>query len=724
MQPVVVDPEMVGQLVDDGDEHLLLELVEIDDHLAQLQPVEGDPIRELEAAVVVAFGAGHALVETEESLRMAVVDQDHDVVEQGRQLVGEGVERIADELLEAVDIDRIHRRTLRRRARLSPTRHGLYRPTMDQGAEPAPTVYDLVVIGGTAGGLSVAIDGQRAGLTLVRLLAEDAEVAFPELVSERQLDVGYGEHVSSIDSDGDQLLVTSTKQTYRTRACVVANRSSDPDAEANVPVAMATPEGSARVHLNEPPDGVTDADVLVVGYTDHAVELTSLLVHAGNRVVLAAGGMEPERLSPAGDTMLRRMEKDRLATILYRALPDQIGEIEGYPMAFFDDRRTPDLQFDHVVFSAGRVTATPESVGLTDAARDFGTTWFFGQASEREAATVPIAPGWALWRSLAETVFPDLPTEEPKTPAQRRRGHAAAIEELRTEHYNATITTFEPSHSDLWVLRVKPDSGTVSHRPGQYASLGLGYWEDRIDDAVDPDLEGRWEKLVRRSYSISSRMLDDHGYLVDDTQADDLEFYIVLVPPTPDNVPGLTPRLALKRPGDRIYLGPKVAGRYTTTAVTDPADTLLFFSTGTGEAPHNAMVVEMLSKGHHGPIVSAISVRQWADLGYREKHDALAERFPNYHYLPLPTREPDVPKRYIQDILRDGTLTGELGLDLDPEHSHVFLCGNPAMIGLPENGEGEPTWPEPTGVVELLVERGFTIDRRTQRGNIHFEEYW
>ena len=46
------------------------------------------------------------------------------------------------------------------------------------------------------------------------------------------------------------------------------------------------------------------------------------------------------------------------------------------------------------------------------------------------------------------------------------------------------------------------------------------------------------------------------------------------------------------------------------------------------------------------------------------------------------------------------------------------------MIGLPEGEDGETTFPEPTGVIELLVERGFTIDRRGEPGNIHFEEYW
>ena len=120
-----------------------------------------------------------------------------------------------------------------------------------------------------------------------------------------------------------------------------------------------------------------------------------------------------------------------------------------------------------------------------------------------------------------------------------------------------------------------------------------------------------------------------------DPLADD----IVLVPPTPENIPGLTPRLALKRPGDRIYLGPKVAGRYTLGPVTDPKGTVVFFATGTGEAPHNAMVVELLRKGHMGPIVSAVTVRQMADLGYMDKNRELEARYPNFHYLPLPTRE-------------------------------------------------------------------------------------
>jgi len=90
----------------------------------------------------------------------------------------------------------------------------------------------------------------------------------------------------------------------------------------------------------------------------------------------------------------------------------------------------------------------------------------------------------------------------------------------------------------------------------------------------------------------------------------------------------------------------------------------------------------------------------------------------------MPTREEGVPKRYLQDLLRDNDFSEKLGVTLSPETSHVFLCGNPAMIGSPEEVDGKQVFPETVGVVELLVKEGFTLDRRNAPGNIHFEEYW
>jgi ferredoxin--NADP+ reductase len=579
--------------------------------------------------------------------------------------------------------------------------------------------YDLVVVGGNTGGLSVAIAAQSGGLGRVRILEPSSAVAYTELIGEHQLDVGFGEGVETIELVGDELEITTNKGAYLARACVVAHRT-------NVGNSVWTPPFDAslseRVTVDRFTGQLVDQDILIVGFTDHAVELTSKAAMSGARVVLAAGGMTPKRLSPIGQTVLRRLERERQATILFRSVPVRITEADGLPLAKFGDRRTPDLEFDKVIFASGRTPVTPDVVGLTEAAAASGRVWMLGlPTSDEEDA--PVLTAATVMPELAK-VFPALKvdTEEDGD----GRGFEAVIEELRKEHYNATITYFEPTHSDLWVLGVRPDHGDVHHLPGQYASLGLGYWEKRIDDAEDAQLDDRWDKLVRRSYSISHRIFDEHGYLAQERDTTELEFYIVLVPPTDDNIPGLTPRLALKRPGDRIYLGPKVAGRYTLGPVTDPKGTVVFFATGTGEAPHNAMAVELLRKGHMGPIVSAVTVRNLADLGYMEKNRELESRYHNFHYLPLPTREPGIPKRYIQDLISDDAFDKEFGVTLDPETTHVFMCGNPAMIGLPTEDEetGKLTYPKPTGVVEILTERGFTLDHRKTKGNLHYEEYW
>ena len=577
--------------------------------------------------------------------------------------------------------------------------------------------YDLVIVGGNAGGLSVAISSLRSGIERVRIIEPGHEVAFPELVPENNLDIGFGEQVESIDRDGDDIVVVTDHHTYRARGCLVAQRVSDP--AWTPPIQM---DGVSSVSVDELPEQLNDKDILVIGYSDNAVELVARAAHHGASVVMAAGGIDPARLSPAGEHMLRRLERERRATILYRSIPNQIGQVDGDPLAYFDDRRTPDLEFDHIVFASTRHQPDETRAPITAAA--IATGRVICLARDHEFNEGPIAHGWEVGRVVADAVFPEIPLAPERTAIERRSAHSGAVQELRDEHYNATITHFEPTHSDLWVLRVRPDHGDTAHQAGQYATLGLGYWEGRVDDAVDDNLDDRWDKLIRRSYSISHPIFDEYGYLARRMESDELEFYIVLVAPTDENTPGLTPRLALMRPGDRIFLGAKVAGRYTLSSVIDPQSTIVLLSTGTGEAPHNSMATELLQKGHVGPIVAAVTVRQWADLGYHEKHRELESRYSNYSYIPLPTREADVPKRYLQDLVTNGEIEAAAGRSLDPRNTHVFLCGNPSMIGLPEEVDGQEVFPETVGVVQLLSERGFSLDRRNDPGNIHYEEYW
>ena len=306
------------------------------------------------------------------------------------------------------------------------------------------------------------------------------------------------------------------------------------------------------------------------------------------------------------------------------------------------------------------------------------------------------------------------------------------IADARQRRYNGTVAWLRKPNPDLAVMRVKPDFPRPSHRAGQYCSLGLGYWEPRAPGCQEESLKpGEEAKLVRRAYSISCSILDDAGELLDIDRTDYLEFYITLVREgsDPAKPPALTPRVFMLREGDRLNIGEKITGHYTLEPVR-PGDTVLFLGTGTGEAPHNYMTWELLRRGHTGKILHACCVRYRRDLGYYDTHQTLMKRFPNYQYLALTTREADTVghKVYIQDLITSGQLEDRIGEKLDPARTHVFLCGNPKMIGVPvKNKEtGVRDYPQPLGVIEVLERRGFQADNAAAKlkGNVHFEEYW
>jgi ferredoxin/flavodoxin---NADP+ reductase len=305
------------------------------------------------------------------------------------------------------------------------------------------------------------------------------------------------------------------------------------------------------------------------------------------------------------------------------------------------------------------------------------------------------------------------------------------IADLRRQKYNATAIRLIKAHSDLLILRVRPDKPLQAHKPGQYTALGLGYWEPRFPGSAEEDLQtADWTKLARRSYSISCSILDDQGQFLDRGKADWLEFYIVLVRESGKLLPpALTPRLFLLQEGERLFMGEKISGNFTLDPV-QPDDTIVFLATGTGEAPHNYMLWELLRRGHRGRLLSACCVRYRKDLGYLALHTELMRRYPRYTYLPLTTREAESKdhKVYIQDLITSGQLEERLGQALDPRRTHVFLCGNPKMIGVPEkeHATGERVYPQPPGVIEILEKRGFRTDMPSQKikGNLHYEEYW
>lgn len=315
----------------------------------------------------------------------------------------------------------------------------------------------------------------------------------------------------------------------------------------------------------------------------------------------------------------------------------------------------------------------------------------------------------------------------------------AEIERLR-EAYNATLSDVVVVHDQLRIFRVRPDAGSTIFAPGQYTVLGLGNWEPRVDGDIAEEQEHSEHpaaefdsRITRRAYSFSCTPLDERGELFDPAAANAFEFYVALVPNSAKHIPLLTPRLFAMRPGDRLYVGPKATGHYSLERVED-RDNLLFIATGTGEAPHNTMIAHLLRQKHRGRLASVVTARRYRDLAYAGVHRRLEERYPQYRYLTLTTREPEnldpncagyVGKRYVQNMLDSGELERAAGFSLNPETAHVFLCGNPAMIGAPQQTRrGETIYTHEGGMVELLSRRGFTIDLPHEPGRLHFEKYW
>ena len=308
------------------------------------------------------------------------------------------------------------------------------------------------------------------------------------------------------------------------------------------------------------------------------------------------------------------------------------------------------------------------------------------------------------------------------------RPAAEDIRSLRDANYNAAVNMIKQVHEDLRIMRIITDQRFPPFQAGQYVALGLGDWEPRVT-GVDEERLGPLKKhrLIKRAYSISCSLFHPSGNLVRVTDCPYLEFYVSLIRHSELGPPALTPRLFALKEGDRLFVESHAAGRYTLEGVDDD-DNLLFLATGTGEAPHNAMIADLLVGSHRGRIASAVSVRHQKDAAYHVAHKELARRYPNYKYLVSTTREPEnldtshprlCGKRYLQDLAASGELEQLTSIPLDHAQTHVFLCGNPAMIGIEQGGRIVPG-----GMVEALTLRGFRLDEPHSRGNIHTEHYW
>jgi ferredoxin--NADP+ reductase len=164
-------------------------------------------------------------------------------------------------------------------------------------------------------------------------------------------------------------------------------------------------------------------------------------------------------------------------------------------------------------------------------------------------------------------------------------------------------------------------------------------------------------------------------------------------------------------PGDRIYVSKRIVGVFKLADTPEHMD-IVMIATGTGMAPYMSFLRSYLTERPDSKMaVIQGAAKQW-DLGYYSELTFLDSMFDNFIYVPTLTEADSTWRGYqmwIEEMLEKGVLKSEAGIEIDPEKTHFFLCGNPKMV---ENVSG---W---------LLERGYNKHSRREPGSLHIEEFY
>jgi len=252
-----------------------------------------------------------------------------------------------------------------------------------------------------------------------------------------------------------------------------------------------------------------------------------------------------------------------------------------------------------------------------------------------------------------------------------------------------TVTEVKHWTDRLFSFRVTRPQ-TLRFRSGEFVMIGL---------------LGENGKPLLRAYSIASPSWDE-----------ELEFYSIKVQDGP-----LTSRLQHIQPGDQIILRPKPVGTLVHDALL-PGKRIWFFATGTGFAPFASLLRDPQTYEDYDQIVITHTCRDVAELEYGRqlienlKQDEMmqellgAENLGKICYYPTTTREQSPKMGRITDLLKDGTVFADLGIDgIAPETDRAMVCGSLGFnmdikdiledFGLREGANSDPK--------EYVVEKAF-----------------
>lgn len=265
---------------------------------------------------------------------------------------------------------------------------------------------------------------------------------------------------------------------------------------------------------------------------------------------------------------------------------------------------------------------------------------------------------------------------------------------MKKSVYNATVTGKILLTPDLMVLRVKTNESRAQFKAGQYTTIGLNAYEKRSANSNLPIDTLPDDELIIRPYSIASA---NHA-----TQ--DFEFYISQV-----KSGQLTPRLFNLSLGRRMWVSKEIVGVFNLADTPENCN-IVMVATGTGLAPYISFLRSHINT--HRNIHLAVlhgAAYPW-DLGYYSELSFIENAFPNFHYFPTLLKADSSwngLSGYIEKHLENKILENA-GVEVHPDKTHFFLCGNPKMV---------------ESMKKYLGDLGYTVHSDKAPGALHIEEY-
>jgi ferredoxin--NADP+ reductase len=237
---------------------------------------------------------------------------------------------------------------------------------------------------------------------------------------------------------------------------------------------------------------------------------------------------------------------------------------------------------------------------------------------------------------------------------------------------------------------------------GKVAWTG-GLYSLRVKAPIEPFEAGQFIKLA---LEVDGQVVGRPYSLVSPPGEQPLDFYFITVEGGP-----LSARLAALEPGQAVLVAPRASGFLTLAEMPEGRD-LWLLSTGTGVGPFLSILRTEAPWRRFERVVLVHAVRTAAELAYGDLIRSVeAARGDRFAFVSFVSREPTqfALAGRIPAALADGRLEARTGIALDPAHSRVMLCGNPAMVD---------------DAQAVLQARGFRKHRRREPGHILVETYW